>query len=51
MTTVNREVANVFVHPFDAGQPRLAVRQRFHAFRIGREPVVIGEGDQRSERG
>jgi len=32
MTAVNREVANVFVHPFDAGQPRFAVRQRRHAF-------------------
>src|SRR5256714_235871 len=28
MTAVNGEVASGFVHPFDAGQPRFAVRQR-----------------------
>src|SRR5439155_14532580 len=43
MTAVNGEVADVLVHTFDAGQPRFAVRQRFHAFRIGRVPEVIGE--------
>src|SRR6202158_1310611 len=32
MTAVNGEVADVFVHTFDAGQPRFAVRQRFHGF-------------------
>src|SRR5690348_4937745 len=31
MTAVNGEVAHVRVHTFDAGQPRFAVRQRFHA--------------------
>ena len=39
MTAVNGEVADFLVHTFDAGQPRFAVRQRFHAFRIGRVPV------------
>src|SRR5712672_1408031 len=47
MTAVNGEVADVLVHAFDAGQPRFAVRQRFHAFRIGRIPEVIGERDER----
>src|SRR5947208_1358891 len=47
MTAVNGEVADVLVHTFDAGQPRFAVRQRFHAFRIGRVPVVIGKRDER----
>src|SRR5438128_10494543 len=47
MTAVNGEVADVLVHTFDAGQPRFAVRQRFHAFRIGRLPEVIGERDER----
>src|ERR1700738_2892229 len=42
MTAVNGEVADVFVGTFDAGQPRFAVRLRFHAFRIGRVPVGIG---------
>src|SRR5947208_1759472 len=51
MTAVNGEVASVFAHPFDAGQPRFAVRQRFHAFRIGRVPVVIGKRDERFEGG
>src|SRR5215475_9316919 len=51
MTAVNREVADVFVHPLDAGQPRVAVRQRFHAFRIGRVPMVISKRDQRFEGG
>src|SRR5271170_8126789 len=44
---VNGEVADVFVRTFDASQPRFAVRQRFHAFRIGRVPEVIGERDER----
>src|SRR5580704_8198373 len=30
MTAVNGEVADFFVRTFDAGQPRFAVRQRFH---------------------
>src|SRR5207244_5483405 len=47
MTAVNGEVADVLVHTFDAGQPRFAVRQRFHAFWIGRVPEVIGERDER----
>src|SRR5438105_8799833 len=51
MTAVNGEVASVFVHPFDAGQPRFAVRQRLHALRIGRVPVVIGKRDERFEGG
>src|SRR5579864_634319 len=51
MTAVNGEVADIFVHPFDAGEPRFAVRQRFHAVRLGRVPVVIGERDQRSDGG
>src|SRR5436190_21603510 len=51
MTAVNGEVTSVFVHPFDAGQPRFAVRQRLHASRIGRVPVVIGERDERFESG
>ena len=50
MTAVNVEVANVFVHPFNACQPRFAVRQRFHTFRIGRVPVVIGKRDSASFR-
>ena len=50
MTAVNGEVANVFVHPFNACQPRFAVRQRFHTFRIGRVPVVIGKRDSASFR-
>src|SRR5215813_1402086 len=48
MTAVNGEVANVFVHPFNACQPRFVVRQRFHTFRIGRVPVVIGKRDSAS---
>src|SRR6266567_8386991 len=51
MTAVNGEVADVFICTFDSGQPRFAVRQRFHAFRIGRVPVVIGERDERFEGG
>src|SRR6516164_3164283 len=51
MTAVNGEVADFFVHTFDAGQPRLPVRQRFHAFRIGRVPEVIGERDERFDGG
>src|SRR5215469_7277067 len=51
MTAVNGKVASVFVHPFDAGQPRVAVRQRFHSFRIGRVPEVISERHERSEGG
>ena len=51
MTAVNREVADVFVHTFHAGEPRFAVRQRFHALRIGRVPVVIGERDERFDGG
>src|SRR6516225_8266650 len=47
MTAVNGEVADFFVRTFDASQPRFAVRQRFHAFRIGRVPEVIGERDER----
>src|SRR5438105_5954591 len=47
MTAVNGEVADVLVHTFDAGQPRFAVRQRFHALRIGCVPEVIGERDER----
>src|SRR6516162_8554420 len=47
MTAVNREVADFFVRTFDAGQPRFAVRQRFHEFRIGRVPDVIGECHER----
>src|SRR6201981_1525157 len=48
---VNGEVAKFFVHTFAAGQPRVAVRQRFHAFRIGRVPGVIGDRDERSDGG
>src|SRR6266851_9674337 len=51
MTAVNGEMADVLVHTFDAGQPRFAVRQRFHAFRIGRVPEVIGERDERFDGG
>src|SRR5215469_13126198 len=51
MTAVNGQVADVFVRTFDASQPRFAVRQRFHAFRIGRVPEVIGERDERSDGG
>src|SRR5437868_213038 len=51
MTTVNGEVTDIFVCTFDAGQPRFAVRQRFHGLRIGRVPVVIGERDERFEGG
>src|SRR4029077_6213440 len=51
MTAVNGEVADFFVHTSDAGQPRFAVRQRFHAFRVGRVPGVIGERDQRFDGG
>ena len=51
MTTVNGEVPSVFVHPFDAGQPRFAVRQRFHTFRIRCVLVVIGKRDDRLEGG
>src|SRR5207248_3868623 len=51
MTAVNGEMADVLVHPFDAGQPRFAVRQRLHAFRIGRVPVVISKRDERFEGG
>src|SRR6516165_3837440 len=51
MTAVNGEVADVLVRTFDAGQPRFAVRQRFHAFRIGRVPEVIGESDERFDGG
>src|SRR5437764_11200130 len=46
MTAVNGEVADFFVRTFDAGQPRFAVRQRSHAFWIGRVPEV-GERDER----
>ena len=42
---------DVFVRAFDAGQPRFAVRQRFHAFRIGRVPEVIGKRDERFDGG
>src|SRR5580704_1314298 len=31
MTAMNGEVADFFVHASDAGQPLVAVRQRFHA--------------------
>src|SRR5437764_422119 len=51
MTAVNGEVADVFIYTFDAGQPRFAVRQCFHTFRIGRVPVVIGKRDERFEGG
>src|SRR5690242_2335383 len=51
MTAVNGEMASMFAHPFDAGQPRFAVRQRLHAFRVGRVPMVIGERDERFESG
>src|ERR1700720_3044640 len=51
MTAVNGEVPNVFVHTFDAGQPRFAVRRRLHAFRVGRVPGVIGERDERFDGG
>ena len=51
MTAVNGEVADVLVHAFDTGQPRFAVRQRFHAFRIGRVSEVIGERDERFDGG
>src|SRR6201987_3282139 len=51
MTAVNGEVADVFVSTFDAGQPRFAVRQRFHAFRIGRVPEGVGERDERFDGG
>src|SRR5215813_10762658 len=51
MTAVNREVADVLVHTFDASQPRFAVRQRFHAFRIGRVPKMIGECHERFDGG
>jgi len=51
MTAVNGEVADVFVRTFDASQPRFAVRQRFHAFRIGRVPEVIRERDERFDGG
>ena len=51
MTAVDGEVASVFVHPFDAGQPRFAVRQCLHTFRIGGIPVVIGKRDERSDGG
>src|SRR5215471_21290756 len=51
MTAVNRQVADVLVHTFDAGQPRFAVRQRFHASRIDRVPEVIGERDERFDGG
>src|SRR5215831_14328697 len=51
MTAVNGQVADALVHMFDAGQPRFAVRQRFHAFRIGRVPEVIGERDERFDGG
>src|SRR5204862_3663158 len=51
MTAVNREVSDVFVRAFDAGQPRVAIRQRFHALRIGRVPVVIRKRDERFEGG
>src|SRR5215470_19739884 len=36
MTAVNGEVADFFVRMFDAGQPRFAIGQPFHTFRIGR---------------
>src|ERR1700759_1082338 len=51
MTAVNGEVADFFVRTFDAGQPRFAVRQRFHALRIGRVSEVIGECHKRFDGG
>src|SRR5690349_1004958 len=51
MTAVNGEVADFFIRTFDAGQPRFAVWQRFHAFRIGRVPEVIGECHERFDGG
>src|SRR5215813_6081399 len=51
MTAVNREVADFFVRTLDAGQPRLAVWQRFDAFRIGRVSEVIGECHERFDGG
>src|SRR5215470_15102556 len=51
MTSVNREVADFFVRTLDTGQPRFAVWQRFHAFRIGRVPEVIGECHERLDGG
>src|SRR5215469_9738521 len=51
VTAVNGEVADFFVRTFDAGQPRFAVWQRFHAFRIGRVSEVVGECHERFDGG